>query len=401
MAVVVMALALAGVMELVRQGWAPLGGQLLSTFAVVTLVGVVAMICVPSPWRFAIGATIAMASIVEIASNPSPPYHMPATAQDLAIYGQIAPELRTIAARIGHERVWRALPGIQVEHTLKLSTWYKLRNLTDYEPVNLQRQSDYFMYLRDGSTTARRYPWLFSGDIDTLDAPPGGTPVAARRRLLDVAAVKYVLFGGRTPLFWPTIRNFVAEAGLVARGAGSNLSAFENPHAFPRAFVTYRTRPAPSDPDAVLAAMSDPGFDPLVESFVEGPPPFEAATDAPGRGHPVAFVRDDETEVELEVQLERPGLVVLADSFYPGWQATVDGAPAPIVATNHLFRGVPAPAGTHRVRLVYSPASVWAGGVISVLAAAGLLVMALLPPRRSTAETPVGNEVLERVDRAS
>jgi hypothetical protein len=383
-AVVVMALALAGVMQLVRWGWAPLGGELLTGFAIATLVGVVALLCVPSSWRVAIGALIAIASIAEIASNPGPPYRMPATAKDLAIYGKIAPELRSLAVRVGHERVWRALAGIQVEHTLKLSTWHKLRTINDYEPVNLQRQSDYFMYVRDGSTTARRIPWLFPGDIDTLDAPPGGTPVAARRRLLDVAAVKYVVFGGPTPLIYPTIRSFVSEAGLLARDRTSNLSIFENPYAFPRAFVTYRTRPAPSDPDAFLAAMADAGFDPLLESFVEGPPPFEPAADAPARGQSAVFVRDDETEVELVVQLERPGLVVLADSFYPGWHATVDGTPAPIVATNYLFRGVPAPAGTHRVRFVYSPASVWIGGVLTILAAAGLLVMALLPSAKPT-----------------
>ena len=152
---------------------------------------------------------------------------------------------------------------------------------------------------------------------------------------------------------------------------------FENPTVLPRAFVTYRTRPAPASPDPLLLAISRPAFDPLVESYVEGDAPT-ASPDAP-RGHPARFVHDGESEVELEATLERPGLVVLADSFYPGWHATVDGRPAPILATNLLFRGVRVDAGTHRVRFVYAPASIRYGAACSAL---GLVVLVWLARRR-------------------
>ncbi len=80
---------------------------------------------------------------------------------------------------------------------------------------------------------------------------------------------------------------------------------------------------------------------------------------------------------KLEATLEQPELVVLADSFYPGWRATIDGTPAPIVATNYLFRGVAAPAGTHRIRFAYVPASVRIGAALSLL---GLVVLAWPAP---------------------
>jgi hypothetical protein len=184
--------------------------------------------------------------------------------------------------------------------------------------------------------------------------------------------VRFVVFPSDAPRH-PVVRTFVSDARLFARPPTPHLAVFENPAALPRAFVTYRARTAPPEPDALLALMSADGFDPLVESFVEGPP--LGAEDATPRGHAATFVRDDETVVELDVTLERPGLVVLADSFYPGWHATVDGAPAAIVATNHLFRGVPAPAGVHRVRFVYAPASVRIGAIVSGL---GVLVLAWL-----------------------
>ena len=42
---------------------------------------------------------------------------------------------------------------------------------------------------------------------------------------------------------------------------------------------------------------------------------------------------------ELVATLERPGLVILADAYYPGWTLTVDGQLAPIYRTNRLMRG--------------------------------------------------------------
>src|SRR5262249_8396289 len=188
-----------------------------------------------------------------------------------------------------------------------------------------------------------------SGDIPTVDAPPDGTPPGLRHHLLDLAAVRWVTFA-RGSLLFPSIRTFVEQARLVRHATTDNLVVLENSGALPRAFVTYRTRPAPDAVDALPAAMIAGQFDPPPSSLRDGPAPLAGAADRRAQGHPAAFVRDDETEVELEATLERPGLVVLADSFYPGWHATVDGAPAPIVATNLLFRGVPAPAGTHRIR---------------------------------------------------
>ena len=60
---------------------------------------------------------------------------------------------------------------------------------------------------------------------------------------------------------------------------------------------------------------------------------------------------DDPRRVELAAVLRSPGLVVLADVFYPGWTLTVDGRPAEVLRTNRAMRGVALTAGTHR--LVY------------------------------------------------
>jgi uncharacterized membrane protein YfhO len=44
--------------------------------------------------------------------------------------------------------------------------------------------------------------------------------------------------------------------------------------------------------------------------------------------------------VQVNVSAGTPGLLVLTDAYYPGWQATVNGRPVPILATDVAFRGV-------------------------------------------------------------
>jgi len=77
---------------------------------------------------------------------------------------------------------------------------------------------------------------------------------------------------------------------------------------------------------------------------------------------------------DLNVTLESPGLVVLADVVYPGWELTIDGRPAPIYAVNRLMRGAAVLAGNHHLVYTYAPGSFAAGRVVSVL---GLIVLAL------------------------
>jgi uncharacterized membrane protein YfhO len=82
---------------------------------------------------------------------------------------------------------------------------------------------------------------------------------------------------------------------------------------------------------------------------------------------------DHSTTLELHVRLQRPALLVVADVYFPGWEAKVatNGQPAqptPIYRVDRCFRGVALPAGEHQVRLAYRPMSFRAGGTISLAA---------------------------------
>jgi hypothetical protein len=82
-----------------------------------------------------------------------------------------------------------------------------------------------------------------------------------------------------------------------------------------------------------------------------------------------------------------PSLLVLADTYYTGWKAYVDGAEAPILVANHAFKAVQIGPGSHLVRFVFEPRSFKIGAILSgvglVLTLALLLWSAVLAWRRS------------------
>ncbi len=79
----------------------------------------------------------------------------------------------------------------------------------------------------------------------------------------------------------------------------------------------------------------------------------------------------------LEVTLDSPGLVILSDVYYPGWQLTIDDEPAPIYRVNGAMRGALVPAGPHRLVYTYSPRSFQVGLMVSIAGSAAWLLMGL------------------------
>ena len=97
------------------------------------------------------------------------------------------------------------------------------------------------------------------------------------------------------------------------------------------------------------------------------------------------MLRHTTTHVAVETRAAQDCVLVLADQHYPGWKATIDGAPTEVFPAYHAFRGIALPAGKHLVEFEYAPASFRLGLFLSVTALAASIVAGLrmLRPRRS------------------
>jgi hypothetical protein len=143
-----------------------------------------------------------------------------------------------------------------------------------------------------------------------------------------------------------------------------DVKIYENLEVLPRAFVVYDWQGA-ADAAAAVEAMRAGEFDPARSAVVIGdsfpaPPTSTAAGSAEIIDyHPEA--------ISLRVSTEGGGLLVLTDAFYPGWEATLNGAPATVEQVNILFRGIFLPPGDHEVEMVFRPASYRNGRWVSAV----------------------------------
>ena len=145
-----------------------------------------------------------------------------------------------------------------------------------------------------------------------------------------------------------------------------------NAAVLPRAFVvgSYRLARTAAETEANLL---DESFDPVREAILA-----EVPAPAPAGDHASTSVTVTEyrtNSVALRVRAATPGLLVLADTWYPGWEASVDGAERPVLRANSSQRAVALEAGEHEVRFAFvSPPArtgMWITGLSVLLLAAG------------------------------
>lgn len=143
---------------------------------------------------------------------------------------------------------------------------------------------------------------------------------------------------------------------------GSHFVVLRNPTALPRAYVVPRAEVAPDDRDTVARFREvDPRRAVLMPSDPIGGPPRARQPFTPAE-----WTSDDPDRLVLRVTTEAPGLLVVADTWMPGWSAEVDGRAAPVLKGNRAQRVVPLPEpGRHRIVLTYRTPGLTAGLAIT------------------------------------
>lgn len=130
-----------------------------------------------------------------------------------------------------------------------------------------------------------------------------------------------------------------------------------------------------------VARLLSPGFDPDREILLHDAPSSigPRVDDADPGETPVAasravITREGPREVVIEAVSEHGGFLLLADTFYPGWSAEVDGVGAQIYRANVSVRAVPLKKGRHVVRFEYEAPAFFRGLRVTILSLCALLL---------------------------
>src|SRR5579872_3203955 len=144
----------------------------------------------------------------------------------------------------------------------------------------------------------------------------------------------------------------------VFQGAGG-LHVFRDDAAFPRAWIVHQSAPLPALNDELLRTTV----------FTPDTPPQLAPCEG---NDTVQFSGRTAGDSSLQVNTPCRGMLMISDTWYPGWRAAVDGKSTRVYEVDGALQGILVPAGSHKVEVKFRPASVLAGGVttITFLAAA-------------------------------
>jgi len=202
-----------------------------------------------------------------------------------------------------------------------------------------------------------------------------GIRLPRHRALLNLAAARYVVVDSAID---DADRAFRSKLRLLEE-VGS-VRIYENPEALPRAFYVPRIAVIRNQ-RTLLNRFSHPFHNPRVQALVEELPTDHFTGSARGTGN-AAIVEDRSETLVIDVRATSEGFLFLADQYYPGWEATVNGAATPILRANYAFRLVRIPAGESRVVFRYRPRELRAGMAVSLLTLCGLVVFVAVQSAR-------------------
>jgi hypothetical protein len=205
--------------------------------------------------------------------------------------------------------------------------------------------------------------------ITFLDVGPALSP-EARYRLLGALNVKYIVALRPLP-----------PGGITLIGEFPKYPSwlYRVERVVPRTYIVGDWA-VEKDSEKTLETLAQADFDPLSKALLAEPPTVPKPEKRSGGAATITQYTNQ--RVTIRASLEGSGLLVLADSYFPGWRVYVDGREEKIERVNLFFRGVMLSAGEHVVEFDYVPRSFAVGLAISLATIGGVVFVSLIARRR-------------------
>lgn len=167
--------------------------------------------------------------------------------------------------------------------------------------------------------------------------------------------------------------------GPVKNSAGNDVYVYRIPGDQSYAWVTpaFVTQ---ADDNVAAQTVLDPRFD-VRRAAVFAPAPGIEGTSVSAlpEALPIAAAvtawRPGAATIQLNAPAPKGAALVVSENFYPGWQATVDGKPAPLGRANVSLLGVVLPEGARTIELTFVNAPYVTGRLVTWLAVAAALLL--------------------------
>jgi hypothetical protein len=223
-----------------------------------------------------------------------------------------------------------------------------LQQISGYNPVHLKYYQEYVKFMNHED---QDYHWL------DLTSP------ALRSQLLNMLNVRYVLVPS-----WSWMGNLITTFGEPVY-SDDLVTVFENPNAFPRAWLVHDVRDNQSNAYGLFQLQQNQ-VDGWQVGFVNGTIPSVAPPTDGGATDRVVVTDYDYESITFRSSSTADSLMVISEVYTTGWKAYVDGKQVDVIRTNHALRGVPVAAGTHTIEMRYEPSEItlglWTTGIAGI-----------------------------------
>jgi len=216
-----------------------------------------------------------------------------------------------------------------------------------------------FEYFQDIDALGRRSYTDFLTFINALSPDKRG-------KLLRALNVKYVVS------FHPL--DDVKGLNLLREFPEHYSKLYEVPDAVPRSYIV-SSAIYDRDPHGTMRRLVSDEFDPMRQVILDTPGAVASRTMSKSTAE---IARYGNNQIQIKTQLSDPGILVLADAYYPGWKVYVDGNEGKILRANYFFRAVELGAGRHNVEFIYLPFTFKLGLAISLATAGFLVIVSIL-----------------------
>jgi hypothetical protein len=227
---------------------------------------------------------------------------------------------------------------------LNLFMPYNINSAEGYDPIYPKRNSEWFSLVNSRGFLALsgRY-----GLIHDYSSP-----------LIDFANVAYVVD------YKKNVNGEISEKGAFANGVKQpkfrevffegRIKVFENTDVLPRVFVSGNYKIASNEQNWVDSLFSSGELEDR-QIVLESNPSFK-----PSRNkleYSVTNFVQGFNRIDIDVANSGNGLLFLSESYYPGWEAYINGRRTKIFRANYIFKAIQLPEGNHHVEFIYNPNS--------------------------------------------
>lgn len=194
-----------------------------------------------------------------------------------------------------------------------------------------------------------------------LNHPQVFTIIYNPSKLMDLFNVKYYIV--------QKYMTSISHLKLVY--SNTNYNIYENLNVLPHAFITHKAKILKTT-DAIFKEMFNPKFNPQEEVILEEEPYINIEEDS--KSDKVNILSYTPNRLSITAKLEKNGILVLCDNYFPGWEVYVDNKKDKILIANYCLRGVALNKGIHKLEFIYRPKPFIFGLIISAITFIGLII---------------------------